>query len=384
MVEYQVRGLDSPTTGARERRPSPRVASASSAATAAKKLVRWGLVGARAREVRALGGSVDVLVEECALGEVLERRRMGVRAGVGAASVRLSSSVQDAETVLMSVLARRLRRYLHLRPPRLPLLLPPPRPPPQPTHPAHSPSRSPSRPLNVSPARSSRTPSQAPTSPSTAKKGTPHPSCLEPRPRRRRREEEGSSIRRIEGTTGTTRTRMRTSSCNAARAPAATRNSASLSAVAAERSPTGQVLDAGRRVRSSRSRAAEQARRLRTVAFAPSPSYSGNERPRPDPPFPSASGSSSTRCTEVQAARFALIAASRPRRSRRDDLRRCRAGIMAWSRPPRTLQTSRAARTHIDHAGSNLIAAAPRPAGPPSTLPRLIALGFPLRLSVPL
>ncbi|KAL7338793.1 hypothetical protein BJY59DRAFT_331422 [Rhodotorula toruloides] len=266
VVEYEVRGLESPITGARERRPSPRVASASSAATAAKKLVRWGLVGARAREIRALDGSVDVLVEECALGEVLERRRMGVRAGVGAASVRCafdpgSEKRADGRTV------RRLRRSIHLRPPRLPLLLPPPRPPPHPTLPPHSPSRSLSRPPNVSPARSSRIPSQALTSPSTAKKGTPRPSCLEPRLRRRREEEEGSSIRRIEGTTGTTRTRMRTSSCNAARAPAATRNSASLSAVAAERSPTGQVLDAGRRVRSSRSRAAEQARRLRTVAF---------------------------------------------------------------------------------------------------------------------
>ncbi|KAJ8296149.1 hypothetical protein OF846_001458 [Rhodotorula toruloides] len=98
VVEYEVRGLESPITGARERRPSPRVASASSAATAAKKLVRWGLVGARAREIRALDGSVDVLVEECALGEVLERRRMGVRAGVGAASTPSVHSPSTATT----------------------------------------------------------------------------------------------------------------------------------------------------------------------------------------------------------------------------------------------------------------------------------------------
>uniref|UniRef100_A0A0K3CI83 Elongator complex protein 5 n=1 Tax=Rhodotorula toruloides TaxID=5286 RepID=A0A0K3CI83_RHOTO len=85
VVEYEVRGLEGPSTGARDRRPSPRGA-APSAATAAKKLVRWGLVGARAREVRPLDGAVDVRVEECALGSVLDKRRMGVRAGVGGAA----------------------------------------------------------------------------------------------------------------------------------------------------------------------------------------------------------------------------------------------------------------------------------------------------------
>ncbi|BGP30929.1 hypothetical protein JCM10296v2_002691 [Rhodotorula toruloides] len=85
VVEYEVRGLEPPSTGARERRPSPRVA-APSAASAGKKLVRWGLVGARAREVRAQNGAVDVGVEECGLESVLERRRMGVRAGVGGAA----------------------------------------------------------------------------------------------------------------------------------------------------------------------------------------------------------------------------------------------------------------------------------------------------------
>ncbi|BGP23611.1 hypothetical protein JCM10295v2_002512 [Rhodotorula toruloides] len=84
VVEYEVRGLEPPSTGAKERKPAPRTAS--SAATASKKLVRWGLVGARAREFRAENGSADVQVEECAVGEVLDRRRMGVRAGVGRAA----------------------------------------------------------------------------------------------------------------------------------------------------------------------------------------------------------------------------------------------------------------------------------------------------------
>lgn len=100
VVEYEVRGLE--VAGGRERgRAAPAPAGRGApGATAAKKLVRWGLVGARATaRVRAEDGSTDVEVREVRLGEVVDRTRMGVRAGVAsAASVRLVLSLASAHT----------------------------------------------------------------------------------------------------------------------------------------------------------------------------------------------------------------------------------------------------------------------------------------------
>lgn len=89
VVECEVRGLE--VAGGRERGRAAPAGRGAPGATAAKKLVRWGLVGARATaRVRAEDGSTDVEVREVRLAEVVDRTRMGVRAGVAsAASVRL-------------------------------------------------------------------------------------------------------------------------------------------------------------------------------------------------------------------------------------------------------------------------------------------------------
>lgn len=142
-----------------------------------------------------------------------------------------------------------------------------------------------------------------------------------------------------------------------------TRNSGSLPDVAAERSSTG--LDARRRMRSSRSIAPPNklARRLR-----PSPSYSGNEHPRLRTHL--SHQHPVLRALVVPKCKPLTLRSLRPfDPSARDEtmLRRCRAGIIAWSRQRRTLQTSRAARTSTTLALLDR-RCAPRPAGQPSTL----------------